>query len=164
MTNTAKENITLSTRWSSVLADNSNITEQQKRFDNYIHELLASTFIATGSEEYYKLREWALLYAPTWTSDYKLFSDELKKEFLRLFGRDVSIDVDKLDDLHYDIYCNICGKQFDYWDYSEHFEINTICGYGSTHDMEEHHVRLCCECFDKLVDNCKVTSFVKEHS
>lgn len=53
--------------------------------------------------------------------------------------------------------CNKCGKVLDEFDEQEHLEIHTILGYGSKYDLEEVHIRLCCDCFDELVDGCKVS-------
>lgn len=53
--------------------------------------------------------------------------------------------------------CNGCGKPLDEWDMQEDFHIHTTVGYGSEHDMEEVDLRLCCNCFDKLVDSCTVS-------
>ena len=56
--------------------------------------------------------------------------------------------------------CNCCGKPLDEWDVQEDFHIHTRVGYGSTHDTEEIDLHLCCDCFDKLVDACKVSPVV----
>lgn len=48
--------------------------------------------------------------------------------------------------------CNMCGKEFDMWDQQEAFGFNYVCGYGSRHDGEEVLCDLCCDCFDKLLE------------
>ena len=46
----------------------------------------------------------------------------------------------------------MCGKEFDEWDKQEGFGFHYICGYGSRHDEEEIECDLCCDCFDKLLE------------
>ena len=53
--------------------------------------------------------------------------------------------------------CNICAKELDEFDEQENLIIHTTVGYGSTHDGEEIRLQFCCECFDKIVDECKVS-------
>jgi hypothetical protein len=50
--------------------------------------------------------------------------------------------------------CNICGQEFDFWDEQEDFSIHKKVGYGSEHDGETVHLRLCCGCFDRLINSC----------
>lgn len=57
--------------------------------------------------------------------------------------------------------CNLCGKPLDEWDAQEDFHMHTHVGYGSVHDMEEVDLRLCCDCFDKLVGACTVSPVVE---
>lgn len=59
------------------------------------------------------------------------------------------------------IICNKCGKQFDFWDTQENFDIHTVCGYGSKFDGEEIELDLCCSCFDKLVEECAISPLKK---
>ncbi len=56
--------------------------------------------------------------------------------------------------------CNCCGKPLDEFDIQENFHIHTRVGYGSVHDTEEIDLRLCCNCFDGIVDNCEVSPVV----
>ena len=49
--------------------------------------------------------------------------------------------------------CNLCGKELDFWDVQEDFTLHRHVGYGS----EVIKLRLCCECFDHIVDECKVS-------
>ena len=48
--------------------------------------------------------------------------------------------------------CNICGKEFDGWDKQANFGLHYIVGYGSTHDGDTVSCDMCCECFDRLLD------------
>lgn len=58
--------------------------------------------------------------------------------------------------------CNLCGKNFDFWDEQGNFSIYTCIGYGSKYDGEQLKLDLCCECMDNLIDLC-VISPVSEH-
>ena len=49
--------------------------------------------------------------------------------------------------------CNLCGKELDFWDVQEDFTLHRHGGY----DGEVIKLRLCCECFDHIVDECKVS-------
>ena len=48
--------------------------------------------------------------------------------------------------------CNLCGKELDFWDVQEDFTLHRHVGYGSGYDGEVIKLRLCCECFDHIVD------------
>lgn len=48
--------------------------------------------------------------------------------------------------------CNICTKEFDFWDEQEDFSICRQIGYGSGYDGLEIDLHLCCDCFDKVMD------------
>lgn len=61
----------------------------------------------------------------------------------------------------YQKFCNLCGKEFDIFDNQESFGIHTgKIGYGSKHDGDSIELDLCCDCFDKLIDDlipkCKI--------
>lgn len=58
--------------------------------------------------------------------------------------------------------CNICGKDMDFWDRQQRFDMNVDVGYGSIHDGESVELHICCDCFDKLLDRCVVSPVVKE--
>ncbi len=58
--------------------------------------------------------------------------------------------------------CNYCGKEMDLYDTLQSFTIHRMVGYGSVHDGETVNLRLCCECFDKIVGGCKVSPITKE--
>lgn len=57
--------------------------------------------------------------------------------------------------------CNQCGKELDFWDIQENFTIHSQIGYGSIHDGDDVHLQLCCDCFDKLVEDCKVNPIME---
>ena len=56
--------------------------------------------------------------------------------------------------------CNMCGKDFDFWDTNENFCFDTHVGYGSSYDLKRIRLNLCCDCFDKVMDwilpQCKI--------
>ena len=57
--------------------------------------------------------------------------------------------------------CSICGREFDLWDRQGSFGFDRHVGYGSKYDGEHIKVRLCCDCFDELMDTyilpmCKI--------
>ena len=54
-------------------------------------------------------------------------------------------------------YCNICGSKMDFWDVQEDYTIHTTAGYGSKYDEEEIELHICCDCMDKIIDQCKIT-------
>lgn len=56
-----------------------------------------------------------------------------------------------------EIVCNKCGKKFDMWDEQEGFSIRTRCGYGTKYDGDEIELDLCCDCMEKLIDECKIS-------
>lgn len=53
--------------------------------------------------------------------------------------------------------CNHCGKELDFFDLQNDFSIHKRIGYGSVHDGDDAHMRLCSDCFDKLVEECEVS-------
>ena len=55
------------------------------------------------------------------------------------------------------VYCNMCGKEMGFWDIQEDFKIRTEIGYGSKHDGESLELDLCCDCMDKLIEQCKIS-------
>jgi hypothetical protein len=63
---------------------------------------------------------------------------------------------------HTGIFCNRCGREFDFWDKQEDYTLRTICGYGSRYDCSEVCLRFCCDCFDRLVDKCKISPVIRE--
>lgn len=66
----------------------------------------------------------------------------------------------------YQKFCNLCGKEFDNWDSQESFGIHTgKIGYGSKHDGDKLELDLCCDCFDKVIDDlipkCKISPLIE---
>lgn len=55
------------------------------------------------------------------------------------------------------IICNKCGKEFDIWDEQENFSIYRQCGYGTKHDGDKLELDLCCDCMEKLIEECEVS-------
>lgn len=56
-----------------------------------------------------------------------------------------------------EITCNKCGKKFDFWDTQEEFSINTQLGYGTKYDGSYLELDLCCDCMEKLIDECVIS-------
>ena len=52
--------------------------------------------------------------------------------------------------------CNHCGKELDVFDLQQDFTIHRKIEYGSSYDGCIVHLQLCCDCFDKTVEACKV--------
>ena len=48
--------------------------------------------------------------------------------------------------------CTMCGKKFDMWDEQENFCFEHRLGYGSKNDGDVVRLKLCCGCFDRIVD------------
>ena len=55
------------------------------------------------------------------------------------------------------IVCNKCGNILDYWDTQEDFSIERSLGYGTKYDGDRLKIRLCCDCMEKLIDECVVS-------
>lgn len=55
------------------------------------------------------------------------------------------------------IYCNKCGKKMDVYDTQQNCSIQGQLGYGSEYDGEFLDLDLCCECMDKLINECKIS-------
>lgn len=53
--------------------------------------------------------------------------------------------------------CNKCGKEFDLWDAQEDFTIEGVLGYGTKYDGDKLKIHLCCDCMEKLIDECVVS-------
>lgn len=58
-------------------------------------------------------------------------------------------------------YCNICGSKMDFWDIQGDYTIHTTAGYGSKYDEEEIELHICCDCMDKIIDQCKITPIAR---
>lgn len=48
--------------------------------------------------------------------------------------------------------CSMCGKELDELDLQEDFYFKHYIGYGSKYDLNIFEARLCCDCFDKILD------------
>ena len=53
--------------------------------------------------------------------------------------------------------CNLCGKTLDEMDLENNLTIRRRLGYGSAYDGDRVDLRICCSCFDMLVEGCTVT-------
>lgn len=54
-------------------------------------------------------------------------------------------------------FCNKCGKKFDLWDEQENFSINRHLGYGTKYDGSLMRLNLCCDCAERLIDECTIS-------
>lgn len=54
------------------------------------------------------------------------------------------------------IKCNMCGKEFDFWDIKQEFNIEKVMSYGSGYDGCVLRLDLCCDCADKLIEQCAI--------
>lgn len=54
------------------------------------------------------------------------------------------------------VYCNRCGREFDVWDVQHDFSIQRRIGFGSKYDGDFLNLDLCCDCMDKLIDECEI--------
>ena len=57
--------------------------------------------------------------------------------------------------------CNICGRELDPFDLQQEFIIHRKIEYGSIHDGDIVDLQLCCDCFDDLVDECKISPIIE---
>ena len=48
--------------------------------------------------------------------------------------------------------CSMCEKELDEFDLQEDFSFKRYIGYGSKYDMNFLDIKLCCDCFDKILD------------
>jgi hypothetical protein len=55
------------------------------------------------------------------------------------------------------IKCNVCGKEFDFFDSQEDFKIHSFCGYGTKFDGSVINMHICCDCLEKIVDSCAIS-------
>lgn len=60
-------------------------------------------------------------------------------------------------ELNEEKYCNCCGKKLDFWDIQEDYSIHRRFGYGSKHDMDKLDIQFCIDCFEKIIENCKIS-------
>lgn len=59
------------------------------------------------------------------------------------------------------ITCNMCGKELDIWDVQEAFSIERRLGYGTKYDGDKLRLDLCCDCMEKIIDECKISPIVR---
>ncbi len=59
--------------------------------------------------------------------------------------------------------CNICGRKFDMYDANEDYNITWDLGYGTKYDGKYLDLHICCDCMEKLIDNCKVSPIAEQH-
>ena len=55
-----------------------------------------------------------------------------------------------------ELYCNKCGKKLDIWDIQENFSMQRHLGYGSRYDGDNLDLDLCCDCMDKIIEECAI--------
>ncbi len=55
-----------------------------------------------------------------------------------------------------EFYCNKCGKKLDIWDTQGDFSIQRHLGYGSRYDGANLDLDLCCDCMDKIIEECAI--------
>lgn len=63
----------------------------------------------------------------------------------------------KINKNHCTPVCNKCGKKLDLFDRQQRFSIHTKIQYGSVYDGSDVSLNLCCDCFDALINSCKVS-------
>lgn len=54
--------------------------------------------------------------------------------------------------------CNICGRELDIIDEHEDYSIiKHPLGYGTKYDGDDLDLHICCDCLEKLIQNCNIT-------
>lgn len=53
--------------------------------------------------------------------------------------------------------CNRCGKTLDFWDVQEDYSLHRHLGYGTKYDGSNLDLQLCCDCMDKLIEECDIS-------
>lgn len=107
-----------------------------------------------------------------------IFNDEIIEETIKRFDNYIGVspyynyllksklgckkiyNLDKhneIDGIEEPVICNKCGEKLDFWDKQEGFFINRKLGYGTKYDGDKLNLHLCCNCMEKLIDECKVT-------
>lgn len=55
----------------------------------------------------------------------------------------------------------MCGKDLDLFDTQEGFSFwSPQIGYGSKYDGERLELDLCCDCMDRIIEQCKISPVV----
>lgn len=57
-------------------------------------------------------------------------------------------------------HCNMCGRELDIWDEQEGFSIHKKLGYGTKYDGEILELNLCCECMNRIIEECKIPPII----
>ena len=60
-------------------------------------------------------------------------------------------------------YCNMCGKEMDFFDVQEDFSIHTTLGYGTKFDGGYLELDLCCSCMEDVIEHCKIDPVTPEY-
>jgi hypothetical protein len=56
--------------------------------------------------------------------------------------------------------CNKCGKRMNEYDIQERLSVYQNLGYGSKFDGERVEIDLCCDCFDTIIEECKISPII----
>ena len=51
-----------------------------------------------------------------------------------------------------ELVCTMCGNKLDDCDLDANFHFQCYIGFGSTYDLSIFEARLCCKCYDKILD------------
>ncbi len=60
--------------------------------------------------------------------------------------------------------CNKCGRELDFFDLQQGVSIRKKIGYGSRYDGFTVEYNLCCDCFDKEIELCRVSPIIDEEA
>lgn len=55
-----------------------------------------------------------------------------------------------------ELYCNRCGKKMDIFDIQQRFSFQQQLSYGSKYDGDNLDFDICCDCMDKLIEECVI--------
>lgn len=58
------------------------------------------------------------------------------------------------------IICNVCGKEFNSFDDNNAISLYATACFGSKYDGEHINADICIDCFDKFVDECKISPVI----
>lgn len=56
-----------------------------------------------------------------------------------------------------DAVCNLCGDKLKLRDLQNRFVVNRQIGPGSEYNGSHVVLRMCCSCFDRLIEGCVIT-------
>lgn len=54
-------------------------------------------------------------------------------------------------------FCNVCGKEFDEYDYNAGNALFRKAHYGSKYDGQFIVLDMCLDCFDNLIESCAIS-------